>query len=353
MKLALIGLPQAGKTTLFNALTGSARPLAISAGRIEVHTEMVDVPEPRLPRLAELYGSQRIVYARIAFADVAGLGAVEGSQGLSSQLLNALAGMDGLLLVLRAFEDPAVAHPVGGLDMARDLGALQDELLLNDLLIVERRTAKLAEARQKGGGDLQELDKQLSLLDRLHAHLSDNRLLRTLDLNPTEQSYIAGYGLLTRKPLLVVINLGEGQPAPVLDAGHTPVLALQGKLEMELAQLPQDDAAEFLREYGLEESGAQRVIRAAYDLLDTQTFYTLADSEAHAWMLPRGASALDAASAVHSDIARGFIRAEIIHADELLSLGSLAAAREQGKLRLEGKDYAMQDGEVIQVRFNV
>lgn len=353
MKLAIIGLPQAGKTTIFNALTSSDRPVAISAGRIEVHTEMVDVPDERLRQLAQMYGSERAVHAQIAFADAAGMGSGESGQGLSSQLLNALAGMDGLLLVLRAFEDDAVPHPAGSLDAARDLAALQDELLLNDLLILERRNAKLAEARQKGGGDLQEMDKHLALLERLQAHLSSNRPLRELDLNPTEHGYIAGYGLLTLKPLLLVLNLGEGQPAPALSAGDMPLLPLQGKLEMELAQLPEDERAEFLGEYGLDELGAQRVIREAYDLLNIQTFYTLADSEAHAWMLARGASALEAAGTVHSDIARGFIRAEVIDADKLLALGGVAAAREAGKLRLEGKEYAMQDGEVIQVRFNV
>jgi hypothetical protein len=352
MKLALIGLPQSGKTTIFNALTGSQRAVAMSAGRIEVHTEVVDVPDERLHLLAALYKAKKIVHAQIAFADVAGVGAGD-SGGFSSQLLNALAGMDGLLLVLRAFEDPAVPHPAESVDPARDLETLQDELLLNDLIIVERRTEKLAETRQKGGGNLQEADKQLALLARLQDSLSANTPLRNLDLNEADQQAIAGFGLLTLKPLLIVINLGEGQSAPPLPSTQSPQLSLQGKLEMELAQMAPEDAAEFLAEYGLAEPGAQRVIRAAYDLLDTQTFYTVGEPEAHAWMLERGASALEAADTIHSDIARGFIRAEIIGAEELLALGGMPAARDAGKLRLEGKTYIMQDGDIINVRFNV
>lgn len=353
MKLALIGLPQSGKTTLFNALTSSERPLAMSAGRVEIHTEVVPVPDPTLHRLAELYKSQKVVHAQITFADVAGVGAGEARSGLSSQLLNALAGMDGLLLVLRAFEDPSVPHPAETVDPTRDLATLQDELLLNDLIIVERRAEKLAETRQKGGGNLQEQDKQLALLVRLQATLAANQPLRQLELSASDQAAISGFGLLTLKRLLVVLNLGEGQPAPELPGAAAPVLSLQGKLEMELAQMAPADAAEFLKEYGLEEPGAQRVIRAAYDLLDTQTFYTVAEPEAHAWMLPRGANALEAADTIHSDIARGFIRAEVINAQELLALGGMAAAREAGKLRLEGRDYTVQDGDVIHVRFNV
>lgn len=353
MKLALIGLPQSGKTTIFNALTGSERAVAMSAGRIEVHTEVVDVPDDRLRQLADLYSAKKIVHAQISFADVAGVGAGDSGGGLSSQLLNALAGMDGLLLVLRAFEDPAVPHPAESVDPARDLESLQDELLLNDLIIVERRSEKLAETRQKGGGNLQEADKQLALLARLQEALSENKPLRELELNDAERQAIAGFGLLTLKPLLIVVNLGEGQDAPALPGTQSPVLSLQGKLEMELAQMAPEDAAEFLAEYGLAEPGAQRVIRAAYDLLSTQTFYTVGEPEAHAWMLERGASALEAADTIHSDIARGFIRAEIIGAEDLLALGGMAAARDAGKLRLEGRDYTMQDGDIINVRFNV
>ncbi len=352
MKLGIIGLPQAGKTTIFNALTRSNRPLAMSAGRIETTTAVVDVPDERLLKLAALFASKKIVHAQISFADVAGMGSADSGQGLSGQLLNALSGMDGLLVVVRAFEDDSVAHPALTVDAARDLAAISDELLLNDLIIVERKLQKLTEERSKGGRDIAALDRQLAHFQKLHAALSDNKPLRTAGLTDDEITASAGIGLLTLKPILVVANLGEGQPAPAFDT-PLPVLALQGKLEMELAQLPADEQAVFLQEYGLQEPGSLRVIRAAYDLMDTQTFYTVGEPEAHAWMLPKHASALEAAGSIHSDIARGFIRAEIVSGDELLELGGMAQARDKGRLRLEGKDYPMQDGDIINVRFNV
>jgi hypothetical protein len=353
MKLGIIGLPQAGKTTIFNALTGSDRPVAMSAGRIEVHTEVVDVPDLRLSQLADLFKSKKIVHAQIAFTDIAGIGAGESAQGLTPQLLNTLSGMDGLLLVLRVFEDQAVPHPAGIVDAARDLVALQDELLLNDLIVVERRAEKLAETRGKSGGDNAKIEKETALLSRLQEWLGVNKALHTLDLREEELAALGGLGLLTLKPLLTVLNLGEGQEVPFLPDTSKPLLSIQGKLEMELAQMPEADAAEFLNEYGLEEPGAQRVIRAAYDLMNVQTFYTIGEPEAHAWIFAQGATALKAADTIHSDIARGFIRAEIVAADELLKLGGMAAVRDKGRLRLEGKEYRMQDGDVINVRFNV
>ncbi|MBX3048250.1 MAG: YchF family ATPase [Anaerolineales bacterium] len=353
MRLGIIGLPQAGKTTIFNALTRSDRPLAMSAGRIETTTAVVDVPDERLQQLADLFSSKKIVHAQISFADVAGMGSGEAGKDLSPQLLNALTGMDGLLLVLRAFENDSVAHPHETVDAARDFAYTQDELLLNDLVIVERRLGKLSEERGKGGRDMAAIEREQALYGRLQEALAANQPLRALGLSAEEIAQVGGAGLLTLKPLLVVLNLGEGQSAPALPEAGVPVLALQGKLEMELTQLPAEDAATFLAEYGLSESGAQRVIRAAYDLLDTQTFYTVGEPEAHAWMLRRGESALEAAGTIHSDIARGFIRAEIIAAADLLALGGMAAAREAGKLRLEGKEYVMQDGDIINVRFNV
>ncbi len=353
MKLGIIGLPQAGKTTIFNALTHSNNPLAMSAGRIAINTAVVDVPDERLDKLAALFSSKKIVRAQISFADVAGLGSGEASKGLSSQLLNALSGMDGLMLVLRAFADDSVPHPAGNVDPVRDLHTVEDELLLNDLIIVERRIQKLTEERGKGGRDIPAIERELALFNKLHETLSASKPLRGMQLSAEEITPIAGIGLLTLKPILIVLNLGEGQTAHNLPESSGPVLALQGKLEMELAQLSAEEAKEFLKEYGLQEIGSRRIIRAAYDLLDTQTFYTVGEPEAHAWALRRNASALDAAGTIHSDIARGFIRAEIVGGDELLQLGGMSQARDKGRLRLEGKEYKMADGDIINVRFNV
>lgn len=353
MKLGIIGLPQSGKTTIFNALTHSKSPLAMSAGRIAITTAVVDVPDERLDKLAALFTSKKIVRAQTSFADVAGLGSGEAKQGLSSQLLNALSGMDGLMLVLRAFTDESVPHAAGSVDAARDLATVEDELLLNDLIIVERRIQKLTEERGKGGRDIPAIDRELALFNKLHETLSASQPLRSIGLSAEEIAPISGSGLLSLKPILIVLNLGEGQAAPTLPASAGAVLALQGKLEMELAQLSAEEAKEFLKEYGLQEIGSRRIIRGAYDLLDTQTFYTVGEPEAHAWALRRGASALEAAGVIHSDIARGFIRAEIVAGDELLQLGGMAQARDKGRLRLEGKEYKMADGDIINVRFNV
>ncbi len=353
MKLGIIGLSQSGKTTIFNALTRSNRLLAMSAGRIEITTAVVDVPDERLMKLASLFASKKIVLAQISFADIAGLGGGDTSKGISAQLLNGLTGMDGLLLVLRAFEDPSVPHPNETVDAARDLRSVEDELLLNDLIIVERRITKLNEERGKGGRDIPAIERELALYTNLQQRLSANKPLRETALSPEEFKQLAGAGLLTVKPILIVVNIGEGQSAPQLPSTSAPLLSLQGKLEMELAQLSPEDADMFLKEYGLSEIGSRRVIRAAYDLLNTQTFYTVGEPEAHAWMLRRGASALEAADTIHSDIARGFIRAEIVAGQELLDLGGMAAARDKGRLRLEGKEYKMQDGDVINVRFNI
>jgi len=352
MKLALIGLPQSGKTTIFNALTGSNRPLVMSSGRIEIHPATVNVPDERLENLAKLFSSKKTVYAQISFVDVAGIGAGESGQGLSSQLLNALTGMDGLLLVVRAFEDESVPHPSGTVEVPSALAAAQDELLLNDLIVVERKQQKLTEERGKGGRDIPSIEREIALFSRLQETLSANKPLRTVKFEKEEEAAMAGLGLLSVKPLLIVVNLSEGQSMPELKTKMS-ILGLQGKLEMELAQLSPEDAPAFLGEYGLQEIGAQRVIRAAYELLDAQTFYTVGEPEAHAWVLPRGGTAVEAAATVHSDIGRGFIRAEVIGAKELLDLGGMAPARDKGRLRLEGKDYVMQDGDVINVRFNV
>lgn len=353
MKLAIIGLPQSGKSTVYNALTRRDDALSISGTRVEVHSAMVDVPDVTLLNLANLYDSKKIVHAQIAIADVAGFGAGASGESLSPQLLNALSGMDGLMIVLRNFADDAVPHPKGTLAPARDLTALLEDLMLNDLIVAERKVERLAEERQKSGRDSAAIEKEKTFFARVLEALNQGVPLRKQTLSPAEHIAVAGLGFLTQKEILAVQNLGEGQAeVPIEQAGIT-TLGLQGKLEMELAQLSDEEAGEFLAEYGISESGGQRIIRAAYDMLDTQSFYTAAESEAHAWMLKKGSSALKAADTIHSDIARGFIRAEIIHASDLLELGSLAKAREVGKLRLEGKDYPMQDGDVINVRFNV
>ncbi len=353
MKLAIIGYPQSGKSTVFNALTQRDDPLSVSGTRVEVHSAMVDVPDERMLALADLFQSKKIVHAQIALADVAGFGGGSSGDALSGQLLNALSGLDGLIIVLRAFEDESVAHLKGSIDPERDLSNLLEDFMLNDLITVERKIERLSEERQKAGRDMAAVEREKVFFARLQDGLNEGKPLREQQISEEEFKLLGGLGFLTQKAVLAILNTGEGEQVDAKEFQGIPALGLQGKLEMELAQMPEDEAAEFQAEYGLEESARRRIIRAAYEMLDTQTFYTVGEPEAHAWMLKRNSNALKAADTIHSDIARGFIRAEVVAADELLELGGMSQARDKGRLRLEGKEYVMQDGDIINVRFNV
>ena len=352
MQLGLVGLPQSGKTTVFNALTGSHLPLTMTGHRFEVHTAVVDVPDPRVDALAKRFGSRKRTYARVTYADIAGLSGQAGGE-LPGPLRNLLGQMDALVHVVRAFDNPQAPHPAGTVDPARDVAALDQELLLHDLLTVEHRLARLTEERQKGARPKEDIARERALFERLRAALEAGQPLRALDFTPEEERLLAGFGLLTRKPMLILLNIGDDDEPPTLDAPfpRTRVAALRGRLEMELTQMDPDDAAYFRQEYGLTESALERVVRVSYDLLERITFYTVGEKEARAWPLPRGSTALDAAAAIHTDLARGFIRAEVIPYDELMALGDWAAARAAGKIRLEGKDYRVQDGDVVLIRF--
>lgn len=357
MRLGIFGPPFCGKTTIFNALTDGELPTGTvgSTGRFEVHTAVVDVPDSRLDALSALMKPQKTTYLKVTYADIGGYTADKGREGLPGALANQLEQMDGLVHVVRAFEDPMAPHPLGSVDVMRDISTMESEFLLHDMLTVERRLERLAEERQKGGRDRATVDREITLFERLSRHLDEEVPLRGLDLKLEETQTLSGYGLLTDKPLLILINLAEGQTRVEMDppGERVRVLNMYGKLEMEIAQLPADDALTFLNEYEITESARERVVRASFDLLGLLSFFTINEREARAWTLPRNGTALEAAGTVHSDMARGFIRAEVIACQELLALGGLAQARAGGVLRLEGKDYLVQDGEVIYIRFNI
>jgi GTP-binding protein YchF len=352
MKLGIIGLPQSGKTTLFNALTRNNTPTTASAGRIEIHTAVVDVPDPRVDRLSGMFKPKKTIYAKVTYADIAGLEAGSAKSGISGQLLNQLAQMDGFIHVVRCFADENVPHPSGSVNPQRDVEAMESELLLNDLIAVERKLERLVEERKKGGTDKTINARQTELFERLHKTLSENKPLRGMEFNAEEQKELASFGLLSRKPILIAFNLGEGQSAPAFEAGHASV-ALQGKLEMEIAQLSPEDADVFMKEYGIEEPSLNRMIRLSYDLLRQQSFFTVGEDEVRAWTVQRGASAQEAAGAIHTDLQKGFIRAEVVAYDDLASLGSMNEAKAKGKLRLEGKEYPVKDGDIVHIRFNI
>ncbi|MBN1260929.1 MAG: redox-regulated ATPase YchF [Anaerolineae bacterium] len=360
MKLGIVGLPTCGKTTVFNALTKSDRPTAAApTGHLEIHTAVVDVPDSRVGQLVALVNPKKTTYAKVTYADIAGLEEGIGKSGISGQLRNQIAAMDAFVHVVRAFESYVVPHPLGSVDPQRDLHLLHGEMVLADLVTVENRLERIDERLQKGArsDERNRLQEERLLFERLKAALEAENPLRDLELTPAEIEGLTGFGLLSLKPTLVLLNTGEEpqDPHKVLTYGHekTDLLALQGKLEMEIGQLAPDEAEMFMEEYGIQELGLSRVIRKSYRLLGLQSFFTAGEPEVRAWTLKAGETALDAAATIHTDLARGFIRAEVVNLADLLAAGSMAAARKAGVVRLEGKDYLVKDGDVLYIRFSI
>lgn len=355
MRLGIIGLPQSGKTTLFNALTRGTQPTG-ATGRIEVHTAVVDVPDPRVDRLTDMFKPKKKIYTKVTYSDIAGLDGSASKSGISGALLNQLSQMDGFIEVVRCFEDENLPHPNGSIDPLRDIQAMDSEFVLNDLISVERKLEHLAEERKKGAGrDKAVIDREIELFKRLQAALNEETPLRDIEISAEEDKMMSGFGFLSRKPLLLVLNLSEGQKAPEISYAHkhTQIVALQCKLEMDIAQLAPDEAEMFLQEYGIEEPSLNKMIRLSYDLLGLQSFFTAGDDECRAWTVRRGALAPEAAGVIHTDLQKGFIRAEVVAYDDLMELGSMTAAKAHGKLRLEGKEYIVKDGDILNIRFNI
>ena len=355
MQLGIIGLPQSGKTTIFNTLTHGDQPTGAAVGRMEVHTAVIDVPDKRLDRLSEMFHPRKKIYAKVTYADITGLGSSADKGEISGQLLNQLTQMDGFIEVVRCFESPLVPHAHGSIDPMRDIQLMDEELLLNDQIKVERKLERLAEEHKKGGGrDKAIIERETALFEKLQNVLSTATPLRDIPLTIEEEKALSGFGFLSRKPLLILLNLGEGQTQPEIQYDHqrSKIVGLQGKLEMDLGQLSDEDAALFMQEYGIEELGLSRMIRASYELLGLLSFFTIGEDEVRAWTVRRGALAPEAAGEVHTDFQKGFIRAEVITFDDLMEAGSMAEGRSKGKLRLEGKQYPVRDGDIISIRFS-
>lgn len=357
MELGIIGLPQSGKTTLFNALTRGDIPTDISGGKIEIHTAVVDVPDARLDQLTALFEPKKVVHAKVTYSDIAGLEGKTSEKGISGPLLNILSKMDGFIHVVRHFENPAVPHFAGSINPLRDLTSMEAELIINDLILVERKLERLEAERLRGGTgrDKAQVERETALFERIQSVLLQEIPLRNETFTEEEQKMLSSYGLLSRKPQLIVINQSEEQPTIDIDIphAHTKLIYMPTKLEMEIAQLPPDEAALFLEEYKIREPSLNRFINYSYDLLGLITFFTGSEKEVHAWTVSYGATALQAAGVIHSDMEKGFIRAEVVPVEELIQLGGYAEARHHGKLRLEGKNYLVQDGDLIIVRFNI
>lgn len=356
MQLGIIGFPQAGKTTLYKALTGANIPAEISAGHLEVHTAVVEVPDPRVDKLIEIFLPKKVVRAKVTYADIAGLDGSAGRNGLSGALFNQLSQMDGFIHVVRYFENNSVPHMAGSIDPLRDIQAMDTEFILNDLIMVERKLERLVEENRRGVSREHHLiARDIALFERLQATLSAEKPLRDFAFTIEDEKILSSYGFLSRKPQIIVINQSEDQA--VIDYTplyqQTKVICLPAKLEMDIAALPPEEAALFMVEYGIDEPSLNRLIRLSYDLLGLQSFFTANEKELHVWTLHRGANAREAASVIHSDMEKGFIRAEVISYADIVTYRGTTEARAKGRLRVEGKEYLVADGDILVIRFNI
>lgn len=357
MRLGIVGLPNSGKTTIFNALTRSNLATGAStSGQFEVHTAVVNVPDARVEKFKAMYNPKKTTYTQVTYVDIGGLDKGIGEGGLKGQFRNELAQLDGFVHVVRGFKDENVPHPYETIDPIRDVNSLDSEFLLTDLVMVESRLEKLdAELKRKGRTADKAVTDELEIMNRLKAHLEEEKPLRDLGLTEEEIKPMRGYGFLTLKPVMIVINTDESQEDIHIDYPHenSRVMNLRGKIEAELSQLDADDAAMFMDEYGIKELSADKIIRTSYELMEILAFFTVGEDEVRAWSVRIGATAPEAAGVIHTDLQKGFIRAEVMHADELINAGSEAVLKQQGKIRLEGRDYIVKDGDILHIRFNV
>jgi GTP-binding protein YchF len=362
MKLAIIGLPKSGKTTIFNALTKGEAQVAAYSSTLAPNIGVAKVSDPRLSMLEGIFQPKKTVPAEVSYIDIAGSIKGFGKEGAGGEFLNYLTTADALLQVVRAFEDDKVPHPEGNLDPKRDIASLDLELAVSDLAIMERRLEKL-ETSLKGAkaAERESYLKEQSLLQKIKAELEKDVPIRLQGLAKEELKMLVNYQFLTAKPMLVVLNIGEEQLSTAsqlegqVSALHPQfaVVALCGRLEMELGQLSDVEAREFREAMGLSKPALDRVIDLSYSLLGLISFFTTVSSELKAWTIPRGTPAPKAAGKIHSDMERGFIRAEVINHTDLESCGNIAEARKRGLLRTEGKNYVIQDADVVTFLFNV
>lgn len=360
MKIAIIGLANSGKTTVFNALTGNtAETAAYSSGQLEPNLATVKVPDARLDALATMFQPRKLTPADVQYVDVAGISSGQPErQELPPALLNYISTADALLHVVRAFEDAAVPHPAESVDAARDVQALDLELAFSDLAIIERRLARLqGEIGKMSGRERETRMTERDVLLRLQEALENDTPIRAVALAEEEERLIRGYQFLTAKPLLLVLNVGEAQlqQPPTLEYAHpqSAVVHLAGQIEAELVQLEAEDAQAFMDDLGISTPARNRVIQLSYDLLGLMSFLTAGPDEVRAWPIRHNTPAVEAAGTIHSDIQRGFIRAEIVAYADLMAAGSMAEARKQGTVRAEGKQYLVQDGDICHFLFNV
>ena len=366
MKLGIVGLPNVGKSTLFNSLTkAGAESANYPFCTIDPNVGVVTVPDERLNVLGEMYHTKKIIPAAIEFVDIAGLvkGASKG-EGLGNQFLANIREVDAIVHVVRCFEDSNIVHVDGSIDPLRDIETINLELIFSDLEILERRISKAVRAARND----KTIAKELALMERIKAHLEDGKMAKSFDdiNDEDEQQWLESYNLLTYKPVIFAANVAEDDLADdgASNAGvqavreyakreDCEVFVVCAEIEQEIAELDDDEKSMFLEELGLKESGLEKLIKASYSLLGLISYLTAGEPEVRAWTIKKGTKAPQAAGKIHSDFERGFIRAEIVSYDDLMACGTYNAAKEKGLVRLEGKDYVVQDGDIILFRFNV
>ncbi|MBR3153002.1 MAG: redox-regulated ATPase YchF [Clostridia bacterium] len=363
MKLGIVGLPNVGKSTMFNSITNAGAECAnYPFCTIEPNVGVVAVPDERLDKLAEMYNPEKVTPAVIEFVDIAGLvkGASKG-EGLGNKFLSHIREVDSIVEVVRCFEDTNIVHVDGNINPIRDIETINLELIFADIETIDKR---LDRARKQLKAD-KKAQIEVDLLEKVKKTLEDGKSVRTMDLTDEEKDMLKDSFLLTMKPILYIANVSENdlddtdnneyikQVKEYAKTEGAEVIPLCVKLEEELSSLDKEDKIEMLKELGLEESGLDKVIKASYNLLGLMSFLTAGEPEVRAWTIKKGTKAPQAAGKIHSDIERGFIRAEVVSFDDLMNTGSMVNAREKGLIRLEGKDYIMQDGDIVLFRFNV
>jgi GTP-binding protein YchF len=369
MRVGIVGLPQVGKTTIFRLLTQGRVDTSAWGGGREAHIGIAYVPDPRLDRLAAIVKPQKTTYATVEYVDLPGLSRGEGKAALDGQtkemaaFLNSLKNVDALLHVVRGFDDPALPHIEGTVDPLRDIGLFELEMIFSDLAIVEKRLERLAKDLKKIKSP--ELEMENGILLQFKAALEREQPLRELALTPEEGKRIRGFTFLSAKPILLVVNVGDQDAPKIMNVveefglqkqasmRNVRITAVCGKIESEIEALAPDDARVFLEDLGVSGRALDRIIQNSYDLLGVFSFYTAGEPEARAWTIPRNTTAAQAAGVIHTDIEKGFIKAEVVSFEDMVALGSFQAAKSKGVLRLEGKEYRVREGDVILFRFNL
>ena len=348
MIFTIFGYPKTGKTTLFNILTGKREKVdKFSSSKNILHKAVIDVPDPRLDKLNEFYNT-KIKYTQVEYIDT---GSLSYGEVKSSAFLDPLRKSDGLVHVVRGFEDKEIPHPAGSIKPERDVREMEDELILADLIMIEKRMERVEKDLKKIKS--KELKDEFELLDRLKKNLENNIPIRELELKGGEEFLTRGFQFLSQKPIIHLVNLAEGDNKVEDKGKNSIIISFYGKIEQEILDLDEDERKIFMKEYGIDNSIRDEFLRKSYELLNLISFFTVGEDEVRGWTIKKGDNAYEAAGKIHTDLQKGFIRAEVIYWEDFIKSEGFKIAKEKGLLRLEGKEYIVKDGDIVHIRFNI